>query len=157
MPASYVGTPQRNAIKSVGENTTTVDSDAPHVLAEHRSPDSGAMDNSSEQPHGAQSSHDEAQKHAPNDEDSNTMEAGDAGRERQIFREEIRLKWAKLPRDECTSLWEQALRDDRDATDADADADADTGTDPVIWFPYLKTKQTQTQTTMSGGRVDEPR
>ena len=134
MPASYVGTPQRNAIKSVGENTTTVDSDAPHVLAEHRSPDSGAMDNSSEQPHGAQSSHDEAHKHALNDEDSNTMEAGDAGRERQSsYREEIRLKWAELPRDELTPLWEQAL----DA-DADAGADADADRNPVIWFPYLK-------------------
>ena len=102
------------------------------------------MDNSSEQPHGAQSSHDEAQKHALNDEDSNTMEAGDAGRERQSsYREEIRLKWAELPRDELTPLWEQAL----DA-DADADAGADADRNPVIWFPYLKTKQTQTQTTM---------
>ena len=33
-----------------------------------------------------------------------------------------------------------------DVRDAHADADADWN--PVIWFPYLKTKQTQTQTTM---------
>ena len=91
-------------------------------------------------------SHDEAQKHALNDEYSNTMEAGDAGRERQSsYREEIRLKWVELPRDELTPLWEQAL--DADA-DAGADADADADRNPVIWFPYLKTKQTQTQTTM---------